>query len=137
LFQQICQESRHRPIDDGKIYFGARDAHMYALDASTGKMIWKYDAEKLWTLSSAVVHEGIVYVGTSDSFLLLALDAKTGNEKFKFSTDGYIYSSPVIRDNNIYFGDFTGKIFCVDLTSYGRKWSEFVTDGRRKMALKF
>jgi eukaryotic-like serine/threonine-protein kinase len=119
-------------IDDGKIYFGARDAHMYALDAMTGKVIWKYDAEKSWILTSAAVQEGTVYVGTSDSFLLLALDAKTGNEKSRFQADGYVYSSPVVKDNSIFFGDFTGKIFCVDVTSSGKKWSEFVTDGRKE-----
>jgi outer membrane protein assembly factor BamB len=121
-------------IDDGKVYFGARDAHMYALDAVSGKMIWKYDAEKSWILSSAAVSDGTVYVGTSDSFLLLALDGKTGEEKFRFLADGYVYSSPVIKGSNLFFGDFTGKIFSVDVTSNGKTWNEFVTDSRTENA---
>lgn len=121
-------------VEDNIVYVGARDANMYALNATTGELVWKYDAEKSWIISSAAVCNGVVYVGTSDSFLLLALDAKNGREKFRFKANGYLYSSPAIAGNTAFFGDFTGKMFAIDLASAGKKWSEFVTDGRKKNA---
>ncbi len=70
----------------------------------------------------------MVYLGTSDTFLFLALDAKTGKEKYKVKANGYIYSSPTIAGNTTYFGDFTGKLFALDLNSHGKSRHEFSTE---------
>lgn len=121
-------------VSDGKVYFGTREPFFFALDAETGKQIWKYNAENSWILSSAVVKDNTVYVGTSDTYALLALDAQTGFEKYRFKVNGYVYSSPAIAGNTIYFGDFTGNFFSLDLLSNG-KISHFVsTDNRKQFA---
>ncbi|MBF4487889.1 PQQ-binding-like beta-propeller repeat protein [Flavobacterium sp. CSZ] len=116
---------------DSKVYFGAREPFFFALDAQTGKQIWKYNAENSWILSSAVIKDNAVYVGTSDPYALLALDAKTGEEKYRFKVNGYVYSSPAIAGNTIYFGDFTGNFFSLDLLSNGKK-SNFISNDNRK-----
>jgi outer membrane protein assembly factor BamB len=121
-------------VSDGKVYFGAREPFFFALDAETGKLIWKYNAENSWILSSAVVKENTVYVGTSDTYALLALDAKTGTEKYRFKANGYVYSSPAIAGNTIYFGDFTGNFFSLDLLSNGKKSNFISTDTRKQYA---
>jgi len=117
-------------VNDGLVYFGARDGHMYALDVSSGNVKWKYDASGSWIISSAVVKDGVLYVGTSDTYLLLALDAKTGSEKFKFKANGYVFGKPGIVDNSIYFGDFTGKMYSLDLSSGGKVSNSFSTENR-------
>lgn len=122
-------------VIDGMVYFGARDAHLYALNAETGELIWKYFADNSWIISTAAVKNNMVYVGTSDSFLFLALDAKSGKEKFRFKANGYIFSSPAIAGTTAYFGDFTGKLFALDLSSEGKKWTEFSTENRKKNAV--
>lgn len=121
-------------LDDGKVFFGARDGYFYALNAETGSLEWKYSADNSWIISTAGAKDGVVYVGTSDSYLLLALDGKTGEEKFRFKTSGYVYSSPAITGNTIFFGDFTGKMFALDVSSGGKKWKEFMTDSRKEKA---
>ncbi|MGE6356340.1 PQQ-binding-like beta-propeller repeat protein [Flavobacterium sp. NPDC079362] len=121
-------------LSDGKIYFGAREPFFFALGAETGKQIWKYNAENSWILSSAVVKDNTVYVGTSDTYALLALDAKTGIEKYRFKANGYVYSSPAIAGNTIYFGDFTGNFFCLDLLSNGKKSNFISTENRKQFA---
>lgn len=121
-------------VSDGKVYFGARDPHFFSLDAETGKLIWKYDAENSWILSTAVITNGTIYVGTSDTYVLLALDAKTGAEKYRFKTNGYVYNSPVIAGNTVYFGDFTGNFFSLDLLSNGQKSNTISTDNRKQYA---
>lgn len=121
-------------VADGMVYFGARDPYLFALDSETGKEIWKYDAENSWIISSAVVLNNILYVGSSDTYALLALDSKTGKERYRFRTSGYVYSSPAIAGNTIYFGDFTGNFFSLDMLSSG-KISKFIsTDARKKHA---
>ncbi len=121
-------------VVNGIVYFGARDAHIYALNANTLELVWKYFADNSWIIGTAAVKDNLLYVGTSDSFLLLAIDAKTGKEKFRFKANGYIFSSPAISGTIAYFGDFTGKLFAVDLNSEGKKCSAFSTDSRKKNA---
>jgi len=121
-------------VSNGKVYFGAREPFFFALDAKTGKLIWKYDAQSSWILSSAVIKDNTVYVGTSDTYALLALDAKTGAEKYRFKANGYVYTSPAIAGNTIYFGDFTGNFFSLDLRSNGKKSNFISTDNRKQFA---
>ncbi len=121
-------------VADGMVYFGARDPYLFALDSETGKEIWRYDAENSWILSSAIVLDNILYVGTSDTYALLALDSKTGRELYRFRTSGYVYSSPAIAGSTIYFGDFTGNFFSLDMLSSGRISKLISTDARKKHA---
>jgi len=119
---------------NGIIYFGARDAHLYALKAADGKLHWKYDAENSWILSTAAIRDNVLYAGTSDTYLLLALDANTGKEKFRFKTNGYVFGSPAITGSTAFFGDFTGKMYALDLNAQGKKWTAFSTDSRNENA---
>ncbi|MET3028659.1 PQQ-binding-like beta-propeller repeat protein [Flavobacterium sp. UW10123] len=120
-------------ISDGIVYFGARDPYLFALDSKTGKVIWKYNAENSWILSTAVIKDNTVYVGTSDTYALLALDAKTGEEKYRFKGNGYIYSSPAIAGNTAYFGDFSGNFFSLNLLSK-KEFQVTPTENRNKYA---
>jgi outer membrane protein assembly factor BamB/pimeloyl-ACP methyl ester carboxylesterase len=124
-------------IYEGRLYFGARDAFFYALDAETGKLLWKYSANGSWILTTAAAKDNTVYLGTSDSYLFLALDAKSGREKFHIPASGYIYSSPSISGNSIYFGDFTGQLFAIDLHAEGKILGVYMTDARKQNCYKF
>lgn len=121
-------------VANDMVYFGARDPFLFALNAETGKLVWKYDAAYSWIISSAVVAGDVLYVGTSDTFALLGLDAKTGKELFKFKTNGYVYSSPAIAGDTAYFGDFTGNFFAVNIKSLGKEWNSFSTENRKLFA---
>jgi outer membrane protein assembly factor BamB len=121
-------------VADGMVYFGARDPFLFALNAETGKLVWKYDAANSWIISSAVVVNNVVYVGTSDTYALLGLDAKTGTELFKFKTNGYVFSSPAIAGETAYFGDFTGNFFALNIQSLNKEWNNFSTESRNRFA---
>ena len=114
---------------DGLVYFGARDGYFYALNAGSGKLAWKYSANGSWILATAAIKNGVVYTATSDTYLFSAFDAKTGTQKFSYKANGYLYSSPAIAGNTAFFGDFTGKVFAVNLTS-GKLTGQFSTEGR-------
>lgn len=118
----------------GMICFGARDGYFYALNARTGHLKWKYAAGNSWVLTTAAAKDGVIYFGTSDSYLFLALDAATGKELYHLRANGYIYSSPAIAGRTAFFGDFTGKLFAVDLHAMGKAWDVYVTDGHKKNA---
>lgn len=119
-------------IYEDKVYFGARDAFFYALNAKTGDLVWKYSAEGSWILSTAAVKDNKLYVGSSDTYLLLTLDAGTGKELGRFKTCGYVYSSPAINNDKVFFGDFTGKFYMLDPGN--NKAVEFTTADRNRYA---
>jgi len=114
---------------DGMVYFGARDSYFYALDAIAGTVKWKYPNDNSWVITTAAIRDNVVYFCTSDTYLFLGLDAKTGKEKRRYKTNGYNYSSPALAGNIAYFGDFTGRLYAVDINS-GELTSKFETPGR-------
>lgn len=115
-------------VSDGMVFFGARDGFFYARNAKTGDRVWEYYTGGSWVVSSAAIRNGTVYITTSDTYELIAMNAKTGAIKFKFRTKGNLFSSPAIAGNTAYFGDFTGRMIALDLGSEGKNWDEFRTE---------
>ncbi len=73
---------------DGKLYFTGSASDVYAVDALTGRMLWKYDPEVwkyrpehlklIWGINRGVAYSnGKVFVGSQDG-RLIALNATTG-----------------------------------------------------------
>jgi eukaryotic-like serine/threonine-protein kinase len=123
-------------VSDSLVYFGARDGFFYALNVNTGVMAWNYSADNSWVLTTAAIRDSMVYFGTSDSYLMTALNARTGEKKWTMKVAGYLYSSPAIAGETAYFGDFTGNIYALDLNSAGKKYQTFSTDSRKANAAR-
>ncbi|MDI6722051.1 MAG: PQQ-binding-like beta-propeller repeat protein [Candidatus Aenigmarchaeota archaeon] len=51
--------------NDGIVYFSSLDSHIYAVDAKTGEMKWKFKTGAP-TMSTPIVHDGKIYVGSND-----------------------------------------------------------------------
>ncbi len=115
-------------VEDSVVYFGARDGYFYALRADSGDSVWTFSADNSWVLTTAAIQDGTIYFGTSDTYLMLALDAKTGKKKYSVKAAGYLYSSPAIAGPTAYYGDFTGNFYALDLNSEGKQWQVFTTD---------
>lgn len=85
--------SRGVALGEGKVYIGLGDATLSAIDQSTGRTVWKkkvadYKAGYYFT-NAPTYYNGMVITGTSggDSgarAFVVALDAKTGKEKWRF-----------------------------------------------------
>ncbi|MBV9149904.1 MAG: PQQ-like beta-propeller repeat protein, partial [Candidatus Eremiobacteraeota bacterium] len=71
-------------IDNGTLYIGSGDHNVYALDATTGALRWKFTTGDVVHASPAV-SGGVVYVGSFDRYFY-ALDAATGALRWKFLT---------------------------------------------------
>ena len=64
--------------------------------------------------SSPAVANGVVYVGTYNSFLY-ALDARTGAFKWSYLTGGEVRSSPAVVNGVVYFGSYDSKLYAFSL----------------------
>lgn len=118
-------------VDATAVYIGARDGFVYALRQTDGATLWRYDAAGSWVLSTAAIDEKNIYVGTSDTGLFLALDKKTGKEKYRADTRLWIYSSPVLVQNRYAFiGTMAGELYGFDKNTGKPLWYYQTPEGR-------
>lgn len=131
-------------VIDGVMYSIGPDNNVFALNAATGKILWRYTAkldpivkEVFYGSASrgVTVGRGKVYVGSLDG-RFIALDQKTGKELWStqltnLKTEyGALFSSPPQLAGNVLYGGTTGgdqpiigKIFAVNADTGERVWT--------------
>jgi len=102
----------------GVLYFATGYSVVHAVDASSGKLLWRYDpkaAEKAglnlrqgWGSRGIAWWNGKIYTGTQDG-RLIAIDAKTGVpvwsvQTFDKDTAAYISGAPRVFDGKVIIG---------------------------------
>jgi outer membrane protein assembly factor BamB len=115
-------------VADGKVFFGSGDGNIYAADAQTGLLQWKFPTKDVVHASPAVANH-TVYVGSWDSYLY-AIDADTGQQKWAFKTgeDNTIHnqvgfqSSPAVVNGTVYVGCRDSHVYAVDAATGRKKW---------------
>ena len=115
-------------VANGKVYFGSGDGNVYAVDAQTGTLLWKFSTKDVVHSSPAVV-SNTVYIGSWDSYLY-AIDAETGLEKWSFKSgeDNTIHnqvgfqSSPAVVDGTVYIGCRDADVYAIDAATGRKKW---------------
>jgi outer membrane protein assembly factor BamB len=113
----------------GTVYFGSGDDNVYALEASTGALKWKFHTGDVVHASPAIA-DGLVIVGSWDS-ILYALQADTGKVKWQFQagTDPKIgnqqgfQSSAAVANGVVYVGCRDSKVYAIDLKTGQQKWA--------------
>ena len=112
----------------GAVYFGSGDGNVYALDAATGALKWKFHTGDVVHASPAIA-DGTLFIGSWDSYFY-ALDAASGKEKWRFKTgeDHDIYnqtgiqSSAAVMEGVIYFGCRDSNFYALDANTGMKKW---------------
>jgi outer membrane protein assembly factor BamB len=141
--------------NDNGILATGRDLILYSVSPVTGNLLWKHGVlNGSWVddrfyaagwsgglLGSPTVVDDIVYIGGPDGFMN-ALDADTGEEKWRFETNSTTSLAPTVAEGKVFFGylgSFTehygyakpGEYFAVDKnsgepvwtsTEYGKVW---------------
>lgn len=69
----------------------------------------------------------LMYVGGTDGFVY-ALNALTGKLKWKFKTDGAVYSSPAVQDETVFIGSTDGYAYAINAVSGTLVWKTFLQD---------
>jgi outer membrane protein assembly factor BamB len=101
----------------GIVVFGSRDNNIYALDANTGKELWRQGNSGSWVIASPAIKDGVVYITTSDTLKLRALQLTSGTQLFEMTYKTYSFSSPALAGGHAYFGSFDGIVWDADLSS--------------------
>jgi outer membrane protein assembly factor BamB len=88
--------------------------HLYAIDPTKrgditqSGLVWHYDKIRR-SISTAAVHDGIVYYPDFSGFLH-ALDAKTGQPLWTHDMLAAVWGSPLVAEGRVYLGDEDGDV---------------------------
>jgi len=115
-------------VANGKVYFGGGDGNVYAVDAKSGILQWKFATGDVVHASPAVAG-GTVFIGSWDG-RFYAIDAETGAQKWVFEggQDPAIHnqvgfqSSAAVVDGTVYVGCRDAHVYAFDAATGRNKW---------------
>ena len=87
------------------LYTASQDGYLYALDASTGTQVWRFQRSSQVD-GYPTLANGVVYV-TSDDGSVNAVDAKTGALQWTYTmpnSNDHLYSAPAVAQGLVFFG---------------------------------
>jgi outer membrane protein assembly factor BamB len=108
--------------DGGKLYFVNNNGFAYALDADTGKVLWKRRIGRL-NASSPTYYKHRLYIVSLEPGHVLKLDAKTGKVLWKHSLPGRAESSPLVMGRTLYFGCENDQLFALSTRNGNVRWA--------------
>lgn len=104
----------------GRIYVGASDKRLYALDAR-GLVLWS--AETADNVAARPLAVGPLVVAAGEDGTVYGLDADSGRERWTFAGDGGIVSWPVLADGTVIVGSDAGTVHGIGPDDGSRRWS--------------
>ena len=92
-------------VDDaGRVFVGSRTYDLIALDAATGKELWKHYYWFSWIESPPVVRGQTVYTGSSDGVGVYAIDVATGARRWKARVPGWAWARTAVDERLVVAG---------------------------------
>ncbi len=108
---------------------GDNDGWVYLFDAKKGTLKWKFQAGGAVKASLAFdLKRNLLLFGSFDKNLY-ALDLDSGEEKGKYETKEVIFSTPVVKDDNVYISSLDKNLYSINLNTGRLNW-RFTAGGR-------
>jgi eukaryotic-like serine/threonine-protein kinase len=115
-------------VAKGLVVFGSGDGHVYAVDAASGALRWKFRTGDVVHASPAMA-DGTVFIGSWDG-RFYALDLATGAERWRFQAglDALMHnqqgfqSSAAVVDGVVYVGCRDSHLYALDARTGAERW---------------
>lgn len=118
-----------------RLYGIYNDGVFVALDAKTGKVVWKRKYGEL-NASSPAYAKGRLYAVTLEPGQAIALNARNGKRIWRKELPGRAESSPLVHKGVVYFGTETGDFYALNARNGKEIWRTGL-DGEVKAAPAF
>jgi eukaryotic-like serine/threonine-protein kinase len=114
-----------------RVLLGSRSYDLIALDAGSGKELWKTYYWFSWIESPPVVRDRVVYTGSSDATKVYAVDFATGAMRWKTSVPGWSWQRTAVNDELViagtagvgaFPGSRSGSLVALDRASGAIRW---------------
>ncbi|MET0306331.1 MAG: PQQ-binding-like beta-propeller repeat protein [Solirubrobacterales bacterium] len=109
-------------IAGGRLFFVDNNGYAIALDADTGKQLWKRRIGRL-NASSPAYSKGRLYIVNLVPGHVVKLDARNGRILWKRPLPGRAESSPVVVGRSVYFGCEDGNLYSLSTKNGNVRWA--------------
>lgn len=123
-------------VSRNQVFIGSRDYNLYALEVNSGYCHWNKQFPKGWALSATISKDSVLYLGTSDDYVMIAMDPRFGTEHWRAQLKYNIFGGMAIGESMGYVGTLMGKLFGIDLKTGSIKWV-FEGEGFKKNGSKY
>lgn len=115
-------------VVDHVVYAGCANGRVYAIDETSGSMIWEYVVEDwiegvpfpIWSSVGVDPERGHVYAAADN---LYCLNMSDGRLQWIFETDSFWeFSSATYEDGIVYIGSSEGYVYAVNAVDGSEKW---------------
>ena len=105
----------------------------YTRAAVPAKLTQAWQTQIAGKLSSLVVADGKLFVASVDEHAVCALDAKTGEKLWLFTTGGRVDSPPTYHAGSVLFGSADGCVYCLRASDGELAWRFRVAPADRRI----
>jgi outer membrane protein assembly factor BamB len=117
-----------QPVTDGNLVFvNSLDHSVFAIDKNTYNVVWHKDLAGAIPNSPVVAGDGNLYVGSFASEID-KFDPASGSFQSVAKTDNWVWGTPSLVDNNLYFGDLSGKFYSYNIETGKYNWNPVQPD---------
>jgi len=106
------------------VFVGSVGRNMYAYEASTGKVVWRWRSSRMFK-GSLCIYDNKIYAGNTDN-RLHCFDASTGKHVWRFDTGRDLDSSPCVVGGKLFIAGESGYARCIDPQTGKQIWKTFV-----------
>jgi outer membrane protein assembly factor BamB len=126
-------------VADGRLFLTTFDGRFYALDARTGRAVWRWSSGRCGWASPAVAGKLVVqtFIGRACARdvpgvdgEVIAFDRRTGTIRWR-RVIGPVESSPLVAGGLVYVGDWSGRVLALDARTGATRWT-YDTSGEVK-----
>ena len=118
-----------QPTTDGeRVYVTSLDHSVIAVNAETYEVVWDEDLGGAVPGSAVLGADGMLYVGSLAS-KLEKFDPATGNHQSVLDAENWIWSTPSLDGDTLYFGDVDGNFYSFNMSSGKLNWKPVKPDG--------
>ena len=116
----------HSPTIAGNVaYVGGLDHRLYAIDATTGSLLWSYDGAGAGFDTNPLVVNGMIYAGNRDGYMYAIYaneHPQKGQRAWRYKTAGPIHFSAAYDGTNIYFASDDSYGYALDALTGNLVW---------------
>jgi outer membrane protein assembly factor BamB len=117
-----------QPVGNSDTVFQASmDKTIYAVDMATGSLKWSKDLGGAVIYSPTLSDDGMLYV-TTLARELIALSTDDGEIQWRRKFEESLWSQPVIHEDNLFFGDLSGKAYSVSRMDGTDIWTQALNE---------
>ena len=107
-------------VVDGVVYAGGHQGEVVALNAATGRRVWKVNT-RMALSAGPDVGDGVVVFGSSDGNVV-ALDAATGAERWRHAVSSEVLARPLVAEGMVIIRTVDGRLQSLSLADASQRW---------------